>query len=202
MADITKTVAVIFKGTDQISPNIEPINDAIGGMGDEAGQASENIENTGKQLDILAKKDAAVDRVTVALKALAAALIADRFIEINVAAERFQKTMEFATGSTTAASQEWEYAVGVADKFGIQLETVTSAYSKFVAGTKGSELSAAELRTTFEGVTGTLSLVGGSAQDVEEALRQMTQGIGKNRFELEDLKSIAERIPGGMYAIA
>jgi tape measure domain-containing protein len=38
--------------------------------------------------------------------------------------------------------------------------------------------------------------------DAAEAIRQLTQGIGKNRFELEDLRSVAERLPGGMYAVA
>ena len=203
MADATKTVAIIFKGTDQVSQALAPIESSLGGIGEDADFAAQGVGTLNDEVQGLGGAPAqAVDKLNTALKALAVGLIVDRFIDANVEAQRFQKTIEFATGSSAAAAQEWEYVIEVANRFGLELGATASAYSKFIASTSGSVLTTQELKTTFEGVAGTLSLVGASTQDVEEALRQMSQGIGKNRFELEDLKSIAERVPGGMYAIA
>lgn len=203
MADTSRTVEIIFKGTDRLSGALTPIEGALGDIGQDADFAEQKIDSLGDEFEDLGGAPVvSLNKLSTALTALAVGLVVDRFIDVNIAAERFQKTMEFATGSTQEAASEWDYAVGVANRFGIELDATTAAYSKFIAGTKGSVLSVDQLKTTFEGVAGTLSLVGSSSQDVQESLRQMTQGIGKNRFELEDLKSIAERIPGGMYAIA
>ena len=203
MADATKTVEVIFKGDSaDLEKALKPLADSFDGIGDDAEKAEDALGGVGAEVEKLGGKSVAVDRLNTALKALAVALVVDRFIDVNVAAERFQKTMEFATGSTEEAAREWDYALEVANRFGLALEDTTSSYAKFIAGTSGGVLTTQELKTTFEGVAGTLSLVGSSSEDVAESLRQMTQGIGKNRFELEDLKSIAERIPGGMYAIS
>lgn len=206
MADTSRTVEIIFKGDDQVSGPAAAVQQSLAGIGEDAVFAEQSFSGLDAEFTAVgtasASSAASLGVLGKALGALGLGLAATDFISANVALERFTKTMEFATGSSTEAAREWEYASEVADRFGLEVEGLSNTYAQFIAGTKGGTLSTQELRETFEGVAGTLSLVGASSQDVEEALRQMTQGIGKNRFELEDLKSIAERVPGGMYAIA
>ena len=203
MADASRTVDIIFRGQNQLGAGVASVEQSLGGIGEEASEAEKKVDGLGNEVEALGgKPQEAVNKMNIALKALAAGLIVDRFIDANKAAEQFRKTIEYSTGSTQEAAAEWEYITGVADKYGVSLESVSGAYSRLIAGTQGSTLSSGQLRSVFEGVAGSLSAVGGTSQDVAEALRQLTQGIGKNRFELEDLRSVAERLPGGMYAVA
>ena len=203
MADVTKTVAIIFQGQDRVSGSLAPIENSLQSIGEDADFAEQGLSGIGDEAAVLGTVGANnIGLLGKALAGLGLALSVDSFIEANVALEKFNQTMLYATGSTEEAAKEWEYVVSVADRFGLALTDTAGAYSKFIAGTAGGVLSTEQLKVAFEGVAGTLSLVGTSSSETAEALRQMTQGIGKNRFELEDLKSIAERVPGGMYGIA
>jgi tape measure domain-containing protein len=196
VADLSKTVSIIFTGEDRASAAIKGIESGLDGLGTNAGEAAGKVDQLDGELDKVGQNEAGINRAVEAMKALAAALVVKEFIDANVAAEQFRKTMELATGSSEAAAAEYEYIKEVSDRLGLSLRGAADSYAKFASATKGSALEGESARVIFEAFAGTMSAAGASAADVQGAMVQLAQGVSKGKFELEDLKSIAERVPG------
>ena len=225
MADISKTVAIIFEGEDRTPAALAKVEAGLRGVDDAGRRAGSGVDqasqlwqdaagrwrNATGQFASDTEKAAAglvgvstasagagkgVDSLAAAVKGLAIAATVTEFISANVALEKFEKTMEAATGSSTAAAREFDFVRGVADRFGVELLVTADAYAKFSASAKGTALEGEGARLIFEGFTGTMARLGASSADVSGALVQLGQGVSKGKFELDDLKSIAERIPG------
>jgi tape measure domain-containing protein len=196
VADLTKTVALIFEAVNKTSGTLGAIGSDMKELGVDAGQAAQGVDKVGDELDGLGENALTVGNLTNAFKTLAAAVVVKEFIDANVSAEQFRRTMELSTGSAEAAALEYDYIRRVADELGLELQTTAASYAKFSAATKGSALEGEATRVIFEAFSGTLSAVGASADDISGALVQLAQGVSKGKFELEDLKSIAERVPG------
>lgn len=206
MADASRTVDIIFRGQNQLGAGIDSVEQSLGGIGEEASEAEGKVDDLGGQVEALGDKPRAsiisLGSAMTALGVIAGSAVLKGFIDSNVAVDKFGKSIEYATGVAGSGATEWEYISGVADKLGISVLSAADAYSKFVGATTGTALKADDAKKIFEAVAGSISAVGGSSADVEGALVQLSQGIAKNRFELEDLKSIADRVPGGMYTLA
>jgi tape measure domain-containing protein len=196
MADASKTVAIIFEGENKTGAALAGVEKGLSGIGDEAGDATTKAGKLDDELEKIGGSTNGIDAATRALKALAASLVAKAFLDANVEFEKFDRVMTVVTGSTQGAAQEFEYIKGVADRLGLEILSTAEAYGKFAASAKGTTIDSQEAKIIFEAIAGTMSRLGSSAADVSAALVQLSQGVGKNRFELEDLKSIADRIPG------
>ncbi len=196
MADVTKTVSVVFQSTDNLSGGVNNVNAALDGLEKGAAEATSKTDQLDDSLQKVGESDASIKRASDALKALAASLVVKDFIDANVAFEQFIKTMTVSTGDSEAAAREFEYVRQVSERLGVQVRDTADAYAKFAAATKGSSLEGEASRTIFEAFTGTLSRVGVSSSEIAATFVQLSQGISKGKFELEDLKSIAERVPG------
>lgn len=196
MADVQKTVAILFQARDEASAALQKIDGALQGLGAEAQDATAKAGQLDDELGKVGGSEATIRRTTDALKALAASLIVKDFIDANVAFEQFVKTMTVATGDSAAAAREFEYVREVSQRLGVQVRDAADSYAKFAAATKGSALEGQASREIFEAFTGTLSRVGVSSAEIGATFVQLSQGISKGKFELEDLKSIAERVPG------
>jgi tape measure domain-containing protein len=196
MADIQKTVSIIFQGEDRVSAQLGKIEAGLDGVGTEAGEASGKVDALGREIDEVGGSTGVIDDLRNAFALLAASVVVKQFIDANVAAEKFEATMRIVAGSTEAAAEEWEYIKRVANDLGIRVDAAAVAYAGFAAATKGTAQEGQAAREIFEAVAGTIAKLGGDTNDVAGALVQLSQGVSKGRFELQDLKSIAERIPG------
>lgn len=196
MADLSKTVAIIFEGEDKTGAALGKVEASLKGIDAEARGAAGGLKQIDDSADGLGRAGVSAESLGRAIKALAIAAVVQDFIAANVALEKFEKTMEAATGSSTAAAQEFDFVRGVAGRFGVELLDTADAYAKFAASAKGTALEGEGARLVFEGFVGTMARLGASSADVSGALVQLGQGVSKGKFELDDLKSIAERIPG------
>jgi tape measure domain-containing protein len=221
MADLSKTVAIIFQGEDQASGAAIKVTQALDATNRAAEKAAQQAAQTAaaeekwasssinaaqeqKRLADATKEqgDAAegaekkADRFIQTLKALATAAIVKEFLDANSAIEKLQLGFTSVAGSSEAAAEQMAYVRDAADRLGIKVEDAGKAYLGLAAATKGTALEGEGARTIFEAVAKQLALLGGSSADVAGALVQVQQGISKGKFELEDLKSIAERMPG------
>lgn len=224
MADLTKTVAILFQGEDKATPTVERLASSVNKLEQqvlETAAAEEKwanssiraqlgqeklakaAEESAKQTDILGKETEDLDKgagsvltLQNAFKALAASFVVQQFITANSELEKLTLGFTSVAGSTTAAAKELDYVRDAADRLGIRLIDAGGAYLKLAAATKGTALEGEGARQIFEAVAKQLTLLGGSSADVSGALVQVAQGVSKGKFELEDLKSIAERIPG------
>jgi tape measure domain-containing protein len=161
-----------------------------------AARAQQLADGINKNGDAADGASAKTDRFVQALKALATAAVVKEFLDANSAVEKLNLGFTSVTGSSTAAAAEMAYVRDAADRLGIKVEDAGKAYLGLSAATKGTALEGEGARTIFEAVAKQLALLGGSSSDVAGALVQVQQGISKGKFELEDLKSIAERMPG------
>ncbi|MBP8100976.1 MAG: tape measure protein, partial [Burkholderiaceae bacterium] len=202
MADLQRTVSIIFEGQDKVTVTTDGISKSFAAIGIEADTAEDKVAGLEKELAKTGDSAPAIDKASQALKALAASLVVKDFIDANLAYEQFAKTITVATGDATKAAEEFDYIRAVADRLGIQVRGTAEDYAKFAAATKGTALEGDGARVVFEAFAGTLSRVGASAVDIGGAFVQLQQGISKGKFELEDLKSIAERVPNFFISFA
>lgn len=196
MADVSKTVSIVFQGKDEATPSVESINKGLKSLDEGAKSAAGGVSSVNAELEKLAGKDKVVIAVADALKGIGAGIALKEFVEANIAAEKFEKTMTIVTGTTQGATQAFEYVRDVANRLGIEFGAAADVFSKFASATKGTAVEGERAKFIFESFSKAILATGGSTRDISGAFTQLTQGISKGRFELEDLKSIAERIPG------
>lgn len=196
MADITKTVEVVFRGKDEASAAVNSISQSLSGIDNNANAAARGVAGVTKEIDKLGQQDKVIQKVNDSLKALAAGIVVKEFIEANIAAEKFEQTMTIVTGSTQGAAEAFEYVREVSNRLGIGVNKTADVFAKFSAATKGTAIEGADAVLVFESFSKAILATGGNTNDVSGAFVQLTQGISKGKFELQDLKSIAERVPG------
>lgn len=227
MADVRKTIAVVFEGKDDTGPAIAGVESGLnrvkassdagaerlrllsGGLkttGDEAGKAGTRLQEASEHTDTFGKRTgaavASTNLLVTALLTLISAGVGRAFLDANVDLEKFSKTMVATTGSATLAAEAYDYVRAVANRFGIEVGAAADGFAKFSAATKGTALEGEGAQRIFEAFAGTMSRLGSSSADINGAFVQLAQGISKGKFELEDLKSIAERVPGFFDALA
>ena len=202
MADLTRTVAIIFEGDDKVTVATDKIVRTFEAVGTEAEQASQDVGKLDQSLEGVSKQAPGISSAADALKVLAGSLVVKDFIDANLAFEQFSKTITVATGDASRVAAEYDYVREVTNRLGISTRETADSYAKFAAATKGTALEGEGARVIFEAFAGTMSRVGASSSDVAGAFVQLQQGISKGKFELDDLKSIAERIPGFFDAFA
>jgi len=151
-----------------------------------AAQLGDELERGGSKAAML----------TTAFKALAASVVVKEFIDANVEAEKFRLGMTQIVGSTEGAKKEFDYVRDLANKLGISVKDAAEGFLTFSAATKGSAFEGEKTKVIFEAVAGTMASLGRSSAETNGIMVQLAQGISKGKFELEDLKSIAERMPG------
>lgn len=199
MADITKTVAILFQGENKTQAAIGEIERGLEG----AAQSGKKLGDISQDIDEIANKALnARDAIKGMFAGVSLNLFADAFISANAAAEKLTLQMKQVTGSAEGAAQATQYVKDIAERFGITISAAADSYAGFAAATKGTELEGEKAKIVFEAFAGTIVRFGGTAADVHGAFVQLAQGIGRGRLELEDLKSIAERVPGGFNRFA
>ncbi len=203
MADLTKTVSIIFTGDDQITVTTDKIAKTFQTVGDEASGATQDVNKLGKEVEGLGAKSEGIDTVTAALKTLAASLVVKAFIDANVEAEKFDRTMTLLKGSGEAAAEEFAYVSEFAQQLGLDLFSTADAYTQLTAATKGTSLEGQQTRDIFEAVSKAMAALGKSSADTEGALLAVSQMVSKGTVSAEELRGqLGERLPGAFQAAA
>jgi len=196
MADIQQTVELIFRGQNQTNAAIAGIQRDLAALSGNADTSTRALSGTNDQLDRIGGNRAGIASATVALQALAGSLVIKDFIDANVAVEQFRNTLKLVTGSTEGANRELDFITTTANRLGIEVRGAAGAYASFAAAAKGTAAEGEGSRKVFEGFATAFAALGTSGADVAGAFTQLAQGVSKGKFELDDLKSVAERLPG------
>lgn len=196
MADIQRTVEIIFSGQNRTSTAIVGIRDDLNGLSTTADRSTTSVQKTNAELDKIGGARAGINSATAALQALGASLVVKDFIDANVAIDQFLRVMTQVKGSTEGARQELDFIRDASNRLGIEVRGAADAYGKFAAAAKGTAAEGEPARIIFEAFAGTMASLGASSADTSGALTQLAQGVSKGKFELDDLKSVAERLPG------
>lgn len=222
MADISKTVAVVFEGKDDTGAAIAGVegglrrvkasseeglarlNQLSGGLktaGDEAGKAGDRLRDASEHTDTFGKRTgsaaSSANLLATALLSLIAAGVGKAFIDANVDLERFDRAMTALRGSTEASAKELIYIRDVSNRLGLDVRGAADAYIQLTAATKGTTLEGEPARRIFEAVSGAMSLLGKSSADTSGALLAINQIVSKGTVSMEELRGqIGERLPG------
>ena len=203
MADISKTVAIIFEGQDKTSAALASVESGLNGVGAEAGTSVSKVDQLDNQLEKLGGRDQSVMSVANAFKALAASIVVKEFIDANVEMEKFERAMVLLKGSTQGAAVEFEYIRNLANRLGLELFTTADAYVSLTAATKGTTLQGQATRDIFEAVSIAMSSLGKSSADTQGALLAISQMVSKGTVSMEELRGqLGERLPGAFQLAA
>lgn len=157
-------------------------------------QAGDEMARTGQKAEGSASGVAALGRQFLGVAAAIQA--AKSFLDANSSLERMTLAFGDITGSADGARKEIAFLREEANRLGIEFDAAGKSYLTLAAATKGTTLEGQATRDIWSQVVGVMSRLGATSADIEGAMTQLAQGASKGKFELEDLKSIAERIPG------
>lgn len=89
-----------------------------------------------------------------------------------------------------------------AEALGADLEGLEASTAKFINTALRMGLTLKESEAIIEGFSVAATGAGRSQEELNRALRQVEQGLAKNKFEMQDLKIIMEVLPGVTEALA
>lgn len=203
MADIQKTVSIIFSGVNNTGNALGGITSGLDGLGKEASDATGKVNELDKEVDSLSDKGGKLDTVIDGFKALAAAIVVKEFIDANIELERFNRAMTQITGSTEEARQEFEYIRVLSNTLGLSVREAADAYVQLSAATKGTALEGQQTREIYEAVSIAMSSLGRSTDDTQGALLAISQIVSKGTVSMEELRGqLGERLPGAFQLAA
>ena len=203
MADVSKTVAIIFQGVDNASPAIASIEGSLKGISTAAGSAAPNLDAAAVSSNKLGASAVSVGELTRAMQALAGSVVFKEFIDANVAIENFGRSMTLVSGSTQGAADALTYVRTTADTLGLEISGTANNFVALSAAAKGTALEGQGTRDIFEAVSKAMALLGKSTADTQGALLAVQQIISKGTVSSEELRGqLGERLPGAFQIAA
>lgn len=143
----------------------------------------------------------AITGVTLGMGALKQGI--DAVITSTIKYQGIMKQLEFATGSTQKAAEEYEYLLEVTRRLGLDLNSSAEGFAKLAASTKGTALEGEKTRVIFEGVASAAASLNLSAADTSGVMLAFSQIISKGKVSMEELRGqLGERLPGAMAIAA
>lgn len=189
---VTADTAQAKAGLDGVKTSTDNLTDSqknVASASDKVKKSSSGAANSISALGASAK-----GFVTVAL--------AQQMTRIVASFQNMQRMMVGLYGSTQEAKKQFEFLTKTANRLGVDVESLSGSYTLLAAATRGTSLEGAAAQKIFSAFAGAMAQMGASTAEIEGAMVQLSQGISKGRFELEDVKSIMEKIPGSAAIFA
>ncbi len=138
-----------------------------------------------------------------AVAGIATSFLVSELLKTGAATDRLSNMLRYATGSMSAANREMAFADNLSRRLGLEVESMSLAYGKFVAVGRLSKLTYSEIRDTFEGVADASAVMALSSEESSGAILALTQMLSKGKVTAEELnQQLAERIPGAVTLMA
>ena len=203
MASLSKTVGIIFRATDNVSPAVADLERALGGLSTAATDVAPKLDQAANASKRLGDTSVSVQDLTGALQALAGSLVVKQFIDANVAVENFGRAMTLVSGSTTGAAESLDYVKRISNTLGLEITGTADNFVSLSAAAKGTALEGQGTRDIFEAISKAMALLGKSSSDTNGALLAVQQMISKGTVSAEELRGqLGERLPGAFQIAA
>lgn len=180
MADLSLKIAVklltknFHKGVDSLKGSIRSLQMQFFALSSALGAGTIGFTNLISRMRDVAKETSAVN---IALK--------------NV------------SGSTAAFAENQKWLLSIANKYGVQINTLTSGFTKFKAAADIANMSAESQRKIFESVSRASVAYALSAEDQRGVFMALAQMMSKGKVMAEELRlQMAERLPVAIQAMA
>lgn len=132
-----------------------------------------------------------------------AALFTRGMLDSAQTQDRVTRMLRMSSGGDAGAEREMSFVKDMTMRLGLEMETTSIAYAKFVNTARLSKLGFVDIRDTFEGVANATAVMGLSAEESNGAITALTQMMSKGKVTAEELnQQLAERIPGAVALMA
>jgi len=124
-------------------------------------------------------------------------------VDTTVKFDRINAVLKAVSGSTEAASRDFEFIRDVSKRLGLELVSTADAYGKLAAAAKGTELAGEPTRQIFTAIANAAARLGLSADEMNGVLLAVQQMMSKGTVQAEELRGqLGERLPGAFQIAA
>lgn len=120
-------------------------------------------------------------------------------VETSLQFERVSRALQFATGSTTQAREEFEFLRRESERLNFALLDSAERYASFSAAARTAGIEQNIVRETFLGVSEAAVTLGLSTDATRRVLLALEQIASKGRVSMEELRQqLGEALPGAL----
>lgn len=112
--------------------------------------------------------------------------------------QQMDNMLRGATKTNEEFAQSLDYIREISEEFGLSQESITAGYAKMVSAGKGAGFSLQQIEEQFRGIATAAAAFGLSASEVEGVVLGWQQTMGNATVNMEDLRQVVDRLPGGM----
>ena len=131
--------------------------------------------------------------------------VKDGIVAVLAATMRFDalnKQLEYATGNSAKAAQEFDFIRGVVKDMGLELFSSAEGFAKLASATKGTRLEGEKTRELFKGIAAAAASMNLTADQTGGVILALSQIMGKGKVSMEELRGqLGERLTPA-FAIA
>lgn len=126
-----------------------------------------------------------------------------RLIETARETSKVTTALKNVSGGAGAFATNQKWLIGLANKYGLEINSLTGAFAKFTATASMAGMSMAEQTKLFEGVSRATTAFGLSSDEANGMFLALSQMMSKGKISAEELRGqMGERLPIAMQAMA
>lgn len=189
-AGMRKTTATL-KFTEQ---QAKQVTQAFAGLGQSFSTTATKAQQTSTSLTSLTRSLAGLAAGVVSIQALTSALTSS--VQAAMKLDALTLGLKAITGSSQGAADAIAFLRQTGERLGVQFDTIAGSYKTLLAATQGTNLTLKDTQTVFLGIVEASRAMGLSAEDTAGALRPLTQIIGQQAFQADELRNeLGARLP-------
>lgn len=191
-----------------VGPKVEQSMNRVGAGSRRAGQDLKNLgaAEAAKGLERTAlagnAATASLGSLRGALASLSAVVLAKNFIGTADAVTTLNNQLRLATGSTASAAAAYSSLYQIAQRSRVGFVELGQTFASIARAAEPLGISQERLLTVTESIGNAMTISGGSAQGLQAALIQLSQGLASGTLRGEELNSVMEQAPRLAKALA
>lgn len=172
---------------------LNQVQGELKGVGSASGGATTQVRGLGD----------AFSKMQGAFAAVGLSAIVSQLHQAGMAAEKLRNSFDIATGGATSGANAMAFVRGESNRLGLDLQNTAQAFLKLTASAKGTSLEGAKTQAIFSAVAGAGRALSLSSDEMNGALRAVSQMISKGTVQSEELRGqLGERLPGAFQIAA
>ena len=117
--------------------------------------------------------------------------------------ENFNARLNAVTGDPVKSGAEYEYLLGLAEKYRVSLQSLSEGYTQLAVATRGTKLEGEPTKELFSAITASIKALRLNTFDASLVLNAYTQIVAKGKISMEELRQqLGEKFPPTMSVFA
>ncbi len=203
---LKKELGELLKSGTATDAELSAVTDKIQKLGSVTERSADGMRRTGDAGKSMgggvSSASGAMGSLITAAKGFIGVGLLKSFAELTAQSQNLNRMLAGLFGGTKEAAQQFQFTSTLAKRLGVEVYSLTDAYVKLAAATRGTSLEGEKTQKIFSSFATAMASMGAGTNDINAAMIQLSQGVSKGRFELEDVKAIMERIPGSANIFA